>query len=392
MGLEIGTPSSLLALSDTWSRLFDLFSLQLSRVVQVMERETQPTISVVIPCRNEKNHISDCLLTVLSQEEVPGGFEVIVVDGISDDGTRGILKEISERDQRLRVIDNPGRITSRAMNAGIRQARGRYVAIMGAHNHYAPDYLRSSLEVLQETGVDNVGGSMMCRGESWMQKAIAVAHHSRFSVGGARWHDASYEGPADTVFGGVYRREVFQQIGLFDETLVRNQDDELNLRLTRAGGRIWQSPRIKSWYYPRASLTALFRQYMQYGYWKIRIVQKHGKPASLRHLVPGSFLFCLLALPLMALFYSFAWWVWAGMLVQYVSCNVFASIATAARHGWRFLAILPIVFACYHFGYGFGFLYGVVDFVVLRRAPSETFSKLTRSSAASSESRENFYG
>jgi GT2 family glycosyltransferase len=225
-----------------------------------------------------------------------------------------------------------------------------------------------------------------------LQKAIAIAHHSRFSVGGARWHDVDYEGPADTVFGGFYRREVFQQIGLFDETLVRNQDDEFNLRLTRAGGRIWQSPRIKSWYHPRASLAALFRQYMQYGYWKIRVVQKHGKPASVRHLVPGSFVFCLLSLPLIAVFSPLALWVWTGMVVQYAGCNLFASTATAARQGWKFLPVLPAVFACYHFGYGFGFLYGLIDFVVLRRSPSTVFSNLTRSSPSPHrQSRENSY-
>lgn len=375
---------------DTRSNLFDVFFLQVSS--PVMKVQSQPAISVVIPCRNEKGHIEECLRTVLSQKPVPGGFEIIVVDGISDDGTREILDQLARRERGLTVIDNPDRIASRAMNAGIRQARGRYIAIMGAHNHYAPNYLRSSLAVLQETGADNVGGSMICRGESWLQKAIAIAHHSRFSVGGARWHDVYYEGPADTVFGGFYRREVFQHIGLFDETLVRNQDDELNLRLTRAGGRIWQSPRIKSWYHPRASLAALFRQYIQYGYWKIRVVQKHGKPASVRHLVPGSFVFCLLALPLLAIFYPLALWVWAGMVVQYVGCNLFASTATAARKGWRFLLVLPAVFACYHFGYGFGFLYGVIDFVVLRRAPSEAFSNLTRSSASPSrQSRESSY-
>ncbi|MGH7824081.1 MAG: glycosyltransferase family 2 protein [Candidatus Binatia bacterium] len=358
-----------------------------------MTPQAHPLISVVIPCRNEKAHIADCIRTVLSQEGIPHDFEVLIADGMSDDGTREILENLARADQRLKIIDNPDRMTSRGINAGISQARGRYIAIMGAHNHYAPDYLRISLEVLEQRGADNVGGSMICQGQSWLQKAIAIAHHSRFSAGGARWHDAYYEGPADTVFGGFYRREVFEQVGLFDEALIRNQDDELNLRLTRAGGKIWQSPRIKSWYHPRASLSALFRQYMQYGYWKIRVVQKHRKPASLRHLVPGSFVFCLLVLPVVGLFYPLALWVWLGMVVQYLSCNFFASSATAARHGWRFLPILPLVFACYHFGYGIGFLYGFIDFVVLRRAPSDAFSTLTRSSAPRSrQSRENSYG
>jgi glycosyltransferase involved in cell wall biosynthesis len=321
-----------------------------------------------------------CVNSVLEQENVPGGFEVIVAEGMSNDGTREILRRMARTDVRLRVIDNPEGKTASGMNAGIRQARGHYVAIMGAHSHYAPDYLRSALEVLQQTGADNVGGSMTCVGETWLEKAIAIGHHSRFAVGGARWHDTSYEGPADTVFGGIYRREVFDRIGLFDETLIRNQDDELNLRLTRAGGRIWHSPRIKSWYHPRASLGALFRQYLQYGYWKVRVIQKHRLPASIRHLVPGSFVFILVTLALVGIFFRPALWTCLALLGLYLGSNVAASVSAAAPKRWRYLPILPLVFACYHFGYGIGFLKGVVDFIVLRRGPSDSFIKLTRSS------------
>jgi glycosyltransferase involved in cell wall biosynthesis len=345
--------------------------------------EVTPKVSVVVPCRNEKDHIEATVRSIFGQEPPPGGFEVIIADGMSDDGTREILERLSRIEPRLIVVDNPDRTASHGMNAGIRRARGEYVAIMGAHNHYAPDYLRSSLQVLKETKADNVGGSMMCVGESWLQRAIAIAHHSPFSVGGARWHNVNYEGPADTVFGGVYRREVFEHVGLFDETLVRNQDDEFNLRLARAGGKIWHSPRIKSWYRPRAGLAALFRQYMQYGYWKVRVVQKHGRPASLRHLVPGSFVFCLIALAPLALLNSATLWLWLGLISSYVSCNIIASFITAARRGWSYMPILPSVFACYHFGYGIGFLKGVVDFVILRRVPSDSFTELTRSSARS---------
>ena len=343
--------------------------------------DSRPAVSVVIPCRNERDHIEDCLHSVLAQEPVPGDFEVIVADGMSDDGTRELLSKLSTTDKRLKIIDNPGCITACGMNACILQSRGDYIAIMGAHNFYAPDYLWSSLAVSQETAADNVGGSMMCLGKSRLQKAIAIAHHSPFSVGGARWHDPHYEGPADTVFGGFYRHDVFGRVGLFDESLVRNQDDEFNLRLTRAGGKIWHSPRIKSWYYPRASLAALFRQYVQYGYWKVRVVQKHGKPASVRHLVPGIFVFCLIALPLLALFDPGFLWIWIGLISIYFGCNITASIITAARQGWSNLVILPLVFGCYHFAYGLGFLKGIIDFVILRRGPSDRFTQLTRSSA-----------
>jgi len=346
-----------------------------------------PAISVVIPCRNERDHIEECLRSVLAQEVVPGGFEVIVADGMSDDGTREILEKLSQADPRLMIIDNPARVTACGMNVGIARARGQYVAIMGAHNRYASDYLKSSLAVSVETCADNVGGSMTCIGESLVgsresliQNAIAIAHHCQFSAGGARWHDPDYEGPADTVFGGFYRRKVFEEIGLFDESLVRNQDDELNFRLTRHGGLIWHSPRIKSWYYPRASLRALFRQYMQYGYWKVRVVQKHCKPASPRHLVPGSFVFCVIALPLLAVFNPAVLWIWLGLVSIYLCCNFTASFITAAHQEWIYLPILPLVFGCYHFGYGLGFLKGVIDFVILRRALSDRFTELTRSS------------
>ena len=345
------------------------------------EDKFAPQVSVIIPVRNEVHFIERCLLSILNQENVAGGFEIVVADGISEDGTRELLNSLSQADSRIILVDNPDRTTPHGMNAGIKQARGEYIAIMGAHNHYAPDYLRSSVEVLKETAADNVGGSMNCLGDSWLQQAIALAHHSPFCVGGARWHDVAYEGPADTVFGGVYRRDVFERIGLFDETLVRNQDDEFNLRLIRAGGKIWHSPRIKSWYRPRASLSALFRQYMQYGYWKVRVIQKHRIPASLRHLVPGSFVFCLVVLPVIGLLYPVLLWIWLGLIGLYLCCNLAVSLVTAAQRGWRFLPILPVVFGCYHFGYGIGFCKGTIDFLILRRSGSTSFSKLTRSSA-----------
>lgn len=346
--------------------------------MQVASHGLIPLVSVIIPCRNEHEQIESCVRSVLGQQRVAGGFEVIVIDGMSDDGTREILARLAAEDDRLRLIDNPDQITARGMNLGIRHARGRYVAIMGAHNKYAPDYLSASLRVIAETGADNVGGSMVCRGETSLQQAIAAAHHSPFSVGGARWHDVLYEGFADTVFGGFYRRNVFDRIGYFDESLLRNQDDEFNLRLTLSGGKIWHSPAIRSSYRPRASLSALFRQYLQYGYWKVLVMKKHHRPASLRHLVPGAFVLGLVSLLFAAMFYPPLFYLWLALLAAYVTANLTASIVTSALRGWRYLPVLPLVFGCYHFGYGIGFLRGVIGFLILRRAPSVTFTQLTR--------------
>ncbi len=335
-------------------------------------------ISAIVPCRNERAHIESCVRSLLAQSSPTGGFEIIVTDGMSEDGTRDILMRLAEEDPRLRLVDNPGRITPCGMNEGIRAARGRYIAIMGAHNRYAPDYLLKSIEVLEETRADNVGGAMLCEASSYLQRAIAAAHHSPFSVGGARWHDPVYEGPADTVFGGVYRREVFDRIGMFDEELVRNQDDELNLRLTRSGGIIWQSPSIRSWYQPRKSLRGLFRQYLQYGYWKVRVIQKHKLPASIRHIVPGFFLFSLLFLAIASLAWPPAIWSLIGLAGAYFCFLGIGATLTAAKSGWSLFPALFPAFACYHFGYGLGFLKGIADFILFQRNPSKRMVFITR--------------
>lgn len=338
---------------------------------------SNPTISMVIPCRNEARHIESCLRSVLAFETPPGGFEVVIADGMSTDDTRAILARIAADNPQVRLIDNPQRTTPCGLNAGIRAARGEIIVRIDAHTEYAPDYLVQCLAVMEETGADNVGGPALTRATSFTQRAIAAVYHSRFAVGNAVFHQPDYEGPADTVPYGCYRKSRLLELGLFDEELVRNQDDELNFRLLRAGGTIWQSPRIKSWYTPRNSLGALFRQYFQYGYWKVRVVQKHGRPASLRHLVPGTFAALLSGLALAAPVSGAARIGLVALSGLYLLAIVPASCMTAARAEHRLLPILPATFACYHLGYGFGFLCGAWDFVVRRQAAGR-FVALTR--------------
>jgi hypothetical protein len=218
----------------------------------------------------------------------------------------------------------------------------------------------------------------MAQGDGYLSRAIAAAFQSPFAVGGARGHDPAYEGPVDTVYLGCWPRATFERVGYFDEELVRNQDDEHNLRLTRAGGKVWQSPRIRSWYRPRKSVAALFAQYMQYGYWKVRVIQKHRLLASIRHIVPGAFVFTLLSLMALAPFMEWALYCLAGVLIAYLACVVVASFLTALRAGVTLALVLPLVFACYHVGYGYGFLRGCLDFLVRQKGSAEAFTRLTR--------------
>lgn len=337
-----------------------------------------PLVSIVIPCRNEARDIQACVTSALSQEPPPGGIEIIVADGMSTDGTRDLLHAASQRDPRLRVIDNCGGIVSTGLNAAIRAAQGQVIVRLDAHTEYAPDYVARCLEALARTAADNVGGPARTKADSYAARAIAAAYHSPFSVGGASFHNTGFEGYVDTVTYGCWPRATFERFGYFDEELVRNQDDEHNLRITRGGGRVYQSPSIRSWYHPRGSLPALFKQYLQYGYWKVRVIQKHRLPASLRHLVPGAFVLSLAVLGLGAVFSALATWLLALECGVYLASVAGASIITAARNDWKLLPALPTVFACYHFGYGVGFLRGVWDFVLWRRAGSAALATLSR--------------
>jgi glycosyltransferase involved in cell wall biosynthesis len=355
-----------------------------------MSAEETITVSIVVACRNEAKAIRPFLESLTSQEMADLPWEVLIADGLSDDGTRETLEQYAATNTRLRVISNPGRIVSTGLNAAIRAARGEIIIRLDAHTVYAGDYCRRCVEELERTKADNVGGPARTRAEGIRARAVAAAYHSPLSTGGGRFHDVSYEGWVDTVPYGCWHKATLERIGLFDEALVRNQDDELNLRLARAGGKIWQSPSIKSWYSPRPRLSALFRQYFQYGFWKVAVIRKHSIPASWRHLVPIAFVLAnasfLVAMAVAKLAGASQWFslcaeFWSGILAIYVLCLLCGSVITAMRSGWDTLPYLPATFATYHLSYGLGFLLGLRWYFV-RPVPagdlSPAFTQISR--------------
>lgn len=326
-----------------------------------MSEQRQVELSVVVACRNEAGHLRAFVKSLVAQELDNIEWEAIIADGMSEDGSRDVLRELAALHPRLRVIANPGLIASTGLNAAIRESRGEVVLRMDAHTRYAPAYCRRCIEALRRTGAGNVGGPARTTASGTWGRAFAAAYHSRFSTGGGRFHDEHYEGWVDTVPYGCWRRTTLVELGGFDETLVRNQDDELNLRLLRAGRKIWQDPRIVSWYSPRQTLRALYRQYFQYGLWKVAVIGKHHRPGSWRHVVPVLMIVVGLLLAAGAAAGSTPCVLLACTMVgAYAAMNLAASIVAARRRGWDILPCLPPIFATYHLSYGFGFLTGLI--------------------------------
>jgi succinoglycan biosynthesis protein ExoA len=317
-------------------------------------------ISVVAPMWNEARHVEQ-LVADLAAQDFEGEVELLVADGRSTDGSVGLLEAAAARHGvDLRVLDNPARFVSAGLNACIREATGDLIVRVDCHSGYPPDYLRRCALVAEETGADNVGGIFVPRGQTGMERAVATAMDSPF--GGIHWTRHGDEGrhDVDTVPYGAFRPRAFELAGLFDETLVRNQDDEFNLRLRRAGGRIVLDPSIRIYYTPRGSFRRLFKQYYEYGLWKPAVMRKHGSVVSLRSLVPIAFVVSLAVLFLLAPFSRLDLLLLEVEVGLYLlGALVFGVLAIKSKR--ERLRILPRVlgaFVTFHVAYGLGMAAG----------------------------------
>ncbi len=326
-----------------------------------------PRITVIVPIRNEAKYIARCLDALLNAHYPPDKVEILVVDGMSDDGTREIVSSYAAQNPRLKLLDNPKRIVPTALNRGIRAARGEIIARVDGHAVVDENYLWRCVQKMMQTDAECVGGPINTVGETWRARTIALAQSSPLGVGTAAFRYAQDEREVDTLAFGAYRAELFRKIGMFDEELVRNQDDEFNFRLVRNGGTIWMSPKIRSTYFSRASLRGLWKQYFEYGFWTVRVIQKHGRPASWRHLVPVTFVLALGSSLLTSLVIPPHLW-FLLVLVPYVLALVGVSMLLGARQGWKYVPLLPPAFATMHLAYGLGFLRGLFQFTRSRPA------------------------
>jgi len=326
--------------------------------------KTLPFVSLVLPVRNEATYMARCLRAVLFQDYPLDRMEIIVADGMSDDGTREILNTIRRQSpQLLRLIDNPGRIVSTGLNAAIPKASGEIIIRIDGHCEIERDYVSCCVRHLVEDGFDGVGGPLETIGETPTAETIAIAMGSPFGVGnsGFRTSKSTNDTP-DTIPFPAYTRSIIERAGPYDEDLVRNQDDDYNYRLRSLGAKLLLAADVRSRYFSRGSVRSLWRQYFQYGYFKIRVLQKQPKQMRARQFVPPMFAAALLLGLVMTPFTSIARWSLGLLIASYLVCNLTASVLTALRKRPSLPLLLPIVFATIHLAYGFGFLFGFVVF------------------------------
>lgn len=335
-------------------------------------------VSIVIPCRNEEKYIERCLLSIIKQTYPQQFIKTYVVDGLSNDNSPEIIKCFSQQHSNVHYLINSKKTTPFALNEGIKLSFDcDYIMILGAHAELHADYIEKAVRILEENAsIDCVGGILENVSENIVTEAISFSLSSVFGVGSAHFRTGMKEGYVDTVAFGMYCKNVFEKIGLFDEELIRNQDDEFNFRLVKNGGKIWLSKELKARYFVRSSFKKLFKQYFQYGYWKVYVNRKHKSLTNIRQLVPFAFVSFLILFGFLSFFSGVIFLILITVIVLYLALALFFSL----KYYHNFFNNLKMIWAYFivHTGYGLGYMLGIIDFLIFRKKMNKKDETLTR--------------
>jgi glycosyltransferase involved in cell wall biosynthesis len=319
----------------------------------------QPLVTIIMPIRNEAAFIGRLLRAVFDQDYPAERMDVIVADGMSTDGTREIVRSLQQEHANLRLIDNPQRIVSTALNTGLAHARGDVILRIDGHCDLARDFVGQNIALLEEhPEAWCVGGPIVHTAKTRFGRAVAAAMSHPLGVGNATHRFAHYEGYGEGAVFPAIRRWVFDKVGEFDEQLVRNQDDEFNYRVNQAGGKIYISPRVHSLYFVRERVGQLYRQYYQYAFWRIPVMRKHRRPTTARQLAPVLFYGMVIALALLGLALRQPL-VALALPIAYLAALLAGGLSLAPKESLPVACLIPIAFATMHAGYAAGMLYGL---------------------------------
>ena len=325
-----------------------------------------PKVSVIVPCYNEQSTIR-LLLEALHEQTYPrGAMEVIVADGLSTDGTREIITEFQRDfpDLSIRVVENVNRSIPSALNRAIEASCGEIILRLDGHSRPYPDYVEQCVASHTAGRGANVGGIWEIRpgAETWMARSIAVAAAHPLGVGDALYRHSKQAAEVDTVPFGSFRRTLIEQVGLFDETLLTNEDYEFNARVRKWGGKVWLDPSIRSVYFARRTLLELINQYWRYGFWKWRMLRRYPDTLRWRQALPPLFVLSLLSLSILSVFIPITGILLAGELLLYFSIMILAGLQAAFRQRRAYLVLgLPLAIAAMHISWGSGFLWSILS-------------------------------
>ena len=320
-----------------------------------------PFISVILPVRNEEKYIEACVASIFAQDYPAELMEVLFVDGRSEDRTVALLHELQKAHPQIVVLDNPNRTVPYAMNIGIRDSRGEVIVRLDAHAEYPEDYVRLSVETLLTQDCDNAGGVFETRGRGFMGEAIAEMLRTPLGVGNATYRLTKEDGYVDTVPFGCYKRALFERIGGFDERMTRNQDNELNFRIRKSGGKIYLNHNIRVLYYCRDTIRGIMKMGFMNGKWNVITMTLVPGSMGVRHFVPLAFVLSTILLVLLTLLTRSM--LFGGLLAlewgAYLLLDFFYAYTIAKEKGWRFFPVEVILYPAFHFAYGFGSLRGI---------------------------------
>jgi succinoglycan biosynthesis protein ExoA len=319
-----------------------------------------PLVSIIVPCRNEENTIRLLLDAIFQQTYPRKDMEVIIADGLSTDATRQVISDFQQEkpDLFVKVVDNPVRSIPAALNTAIHASSGEYILRLDAHCIPVQDYVARCITGLQEGLGENVGGvwKIQPSSQGWLARSIAAAAAHPLGVGDARYRYSTRAEAVDTVPFGAFRRSTLEKIGAYDESLLTNEDYELNARLRMSGGKVWLDPAIQAVYFSRGSLPALARQYFRYGFWKVRMLRRYPKTLRWRQAIPPLFILSLVVLLLLSPFLALARW---GLLIEFLLYLLVllggAAISIQRKGDPALLAGIPLAIATMHIAWGAGF-------------------------------------
>ncbi len=339
-----------------------LGSINLNLVITVNMKPTtkKHSFSIVIPCFNEEKYIGSCIKSILVQNYDSSLIEIIIIDGESEDGSLNIIKNLQQDFPNVKLFSNPSKKTAISLNIGIKNSMSEVIIILGAHTVLDKNFIFYNNKILNEQKVVACGGTQLNIGDTYIQKVIGLTMESPFAMASSSYRWSKNEQYVDTVVYAAYKRYLFDDVGYFEEDYTISEDAEFNWRIRKAGYKIYYSPKIITYYYPRKTIGKFLKQMFKYGILRVNVQKKHIDSIKIMHLIPPIFVMSLILFVILLIANVIDINVIIIILLLYFGLNIIVSSTSVSSKKLKYLIFIPILTFLLHFFWGIGFLAGLV--------------------------------